>query len=307
MPFLEETTYFTGADTTHTWRVPKNVFRAQFELASAGSVVLVEDVPVVPGEVLRMVLGGSPSGIFSGAGGSNGGGAGNGAPLTAGWGAVDVRRGGAGLEHRIMVAGGAGGSGVIEVSTDGWATSDFFPQSLFTFWYDSYIATTMPSVSDRNRAPRPFWPLEGELTIPTYPGSGAINDYDDYLSIVESGLPGGELAGGAAYTAGPFQYLDPYWDEDLNGPQPDYFYLLHVGAGGGGYGGGASENTRSGPDGIINGIVMSVRGRTGTSYVDPELGAGIDHSWYAYGDTPFVRIDYTPSKNFWAVGRAARW
>ena len=73
---------------------------------------------VTPGEVLTIRVGGRPP--FNNAaasGGYNGGGAPGvqGYPLTiipgGGGGASDVRRGGDGLEHRVLVAGGGGGAG----------------------------------------------------------------------------------------------------------------------------------------------------------------------------------------------------
>ena len=80
----------------------------------------VADFRVTPGEILRVRVGGwggEAVGSTPGAGGWNGGGAGGetidrGKAGSGGGGATDVRRGGDGLEHRIIVgAGGSGGAG----------------------------------------------------------------------------------------------------------------------------------------------------------------------------------------------------
>ena len=86
----------------------------------AGAQALA-DFNVTPGETLRVRVGGwggEAVGSTPGSGGWNGGGAGGGAlddrgkAGAGGGGATDVRRGGDGLEHRIIVgAGGSGGAG----------------------------------------------------------------------------------------------------------------------------------------------------------------------------------------------------
>jgi len=81
----------------------------------------IADFAVMPGETLRVRVGGwggEAMGSTPGAGGWNGGGDGgkaldrHGNAGSGGGGATDVRRGGDGLEHRIIVgAGGSGGAG----------------------------------------------------------------------------------------------------------------------------------------------------------------------------------------------------
>ncbi len=91
-----------------------------FGTPGAGAQATAE-FSVTPGEILRVRVGGwggEAVGSTPGAGGWNGGGAGGealdrrGKAGSGGGGATDVRRGGDGLEHRIIVAaGGSGGAG----------------------------------------------------------------------------------------------------------------------------------------------------------------------------------------------------
>lgn len=130
---------FTGSRTD--WEVPLGVWTIHVEAmgASGGDGwnidnpagpkgfggnggLVVADLPVTPGELLTIVVGGAGANATTtgGAGGFNGGGNGADSPYGysggGGGGATDIRRGGTGLEHRILVAGG-GGSG------SGWCTS----------------------------------------------------------------------------------------------------------------------------------------------------------------------------------------
>jgi hypothetical protein len=123
---------FTGKPTAFV--VPDGICRIRMELVGAaggaagtagspGAGALVRaQLRVEPGEVLRVRIGGwggAADGNDPGMGGWNGGGAGGrafdrvggppGMAGSGGGGATDVRRGGDGLEHRVLVAGGGGG------------------------------------------------------------------------------------------------------------------------------------------------------------------------------------------------------
>jgi hypothetical protein len=112
---------FSYTDFVQYFTVPKNVKKITVGAVGAGMnvsqcsnctpVPLGEEVtaalPVTPGEVLYVNVGGSQS-TSSGAGGFNGGGS-CGAGNCGGAGASDVREGGTDLGNRVIVAGGAGG------------------------------------------------------------------------------------------------------------------------------------------------------------------------------------------------------
>lgn len=126
---------FTG--TPQTYVVQTGVCRVRIEaLGAAGGpegtagtpgpgAIAISTFVVTPGETLRVNVGGQggeAEGSTLGVGGWNGGGAGGraadandgrlGQAGSGGGGATDVRRGGDGLEHRIIVAGGgSGGAG----------------------------------------------------------------------------------------------------------------------------------------------------------------------------------------------------
>jgi hypothetical protein len=122
---------FTGSPQDYV--VPPDVCRVRIEVGgAAGGPSGTSGTPgagagatagfrVTPGEVLRVRVGGwggEAVGSAAGAGGWNGGGAGGealdlgGTAGSGGGGATDVRRGGDGLAHRIIVgAGGSGGAG----------------------------------------------------------------------------------------------------------------------------------------------------------------------------------------------------
>jgi hypothetical protein len=70
-------------------------------------------IPVTPGEVLAIFVGGNASGATGGfnGGGNGGNGYDGGDAGDGGGGASDVRQGGAGLSNRILVSGGGGGQG----------------------------------------------------------------------------------------------------------------------------------------------------------------------------------------------------
>jgi len=121
---------YTGA--TQRWRVPPGVTSAEVTLegasggASGGAsfahaaggkgAVVRADLPVVPGAVYEVNVGGAGGGNGSEQGGFNGGG---GASVTGntfdvsggGGGASDIRDGSGSLAARLLVAGGGGGAG----------------------------------------------------------------------------------------------------------------------------------------------------------------------------------------------------
>ncbi len=86
-------------------------------------------VPVTPGETMYVYVGGQASGLR---GGFNGGGDGSPGGFTGygGGGATDVREGRDTLAHRILVAGGGGGSSYVERNAiqsqmwQGWKKAD---------------------------------------------------------------------------------------------------------------------------------------------------------------------------------------
>jgi hypothetical protein len=91
-------------------------------------------IPVTPGEMLAIFVGGhgTPSGRHPGLGGFNGGGNAGGSPRggghgNGGGGASDVRQGGNGLANRVVVAGGGGGNGGGGCSTPGLGGAGGFP------------------------------------------------------------------------------------------------------------------------------------------------------------------------------------
>jgi hypothetical protein len=131
-----QTFNFTGAEQQFT--VPAGVTSVTIQAFGAQGGTLANSVntsgdggsvtatiPVTPGEMLFVYVGGqgvaASSGV-PGAGGFNGGGAGGGAPTTlvgaGGGGASDVRQGGNGLNNRVVVAGGGGGGSVTDLG--GW-------------------------------------------------------------------------------------------------------------------------------------------------------------------------------------------
>ncbi|MCO5176695.1 MAG: glycine rich domain-containing protein [Thermomicrobiales bacterium] len=124
--------------SVQTWIVPVGVTEATFRVsgASGGGTVsanggkaqdLIATVPVTPGSVITLMVGGKgedggrcdneqPRGGFNGGGN---GGAGLGVFNCAGaggGGASDVRIGGSDLSHRVLVAAGGGGAGTISAS-----------------------------------------------------------------------------------------------------------------------------------------------------------------------------------------------
>jgi hypothetical protein len=114
-PSGTKTFFYTGAEQKFT--VPTGVTSLTIAAAGASTTsahagLVKATIPVTPGELLAVFVGGAPNGS---AGGFNGGG--NGGSVSyygsggGGGGASDVRQGGHKLADRVVVAGGAGGSG----------------------------------------------------------------------------------------------------------------------------------------------------------------------------------------------------
>lgn len=129
----------------HDWVVPAGVTSVSIELAGAeggdsnmadGGLggLMAGDFTVVPGDTLRVHVGGA--GTSGGAGGANGGGASQ--TLCSyggsGGGASDVRTSGDALTDRIIVAGGGGGAGTYEPGADGGVGGGNTPTN-GSFWY----------------------------------------------------------------------------------------------------------------------------------------------------------------------------
>ena len=130
---------FTGS--SQTWRVPKGVTNATFDVygaqggdhSAAGCPELggrgghaKATISVTPGETVIIMVGGAPTGYpyaEAAVGGFNGGAneggnppwapRGMGAPGGGGGGASDVRQGGTSLDDRVIIAGGGGGFGAL--------------------------------------------------------------------------------------------------------------------------------------------------------------------------------------------------
>ncbi len=114
-----QTFHFTG--NTQTFRVPNGVHRVTIIAKGAGTPsarggLVKATIDVTPGDALSITVGGTPNGKQGGYNGGADGGAcalEGGCPLRGGGGAggSDLRLGGSALQHRILVAGGAGGRG----------------------------------------------------------------------------------------------------------------------------------------------------------------------------------------------------
>ncbi|MGQ0743348.1 MAG: glycine-rich protein [Acidimicrobiales bacterium] len=127
-----ESIVFSYTGGIQQWIAPDDVSRLEIDARGAqgggpaggkGGRVVVH-LPVVPGKTLRVFVGGQP--IDQYAGGYNGGGSGGGwingqSSPGGGGGASDIRRGGAELVHRILVAGAGGGQGSDGSSSSGGA------------------------------------------------------------------------------------------------------------------------------------------------------------------------------------------
>ncbi len=113
--------YYTGAE--QTWVVPEGVTSLTVEAQGASSLGFDNGpngqrikaiLPVTPGELLRIYVGGRGT---SAIGGWNGGGA-PGTLAYGGQGASDIRQGGNTLAHRVIVGGGGGGYGANSAIVD---------------------------------------------------------------------------------------------------------------------------------------------------------------------------------------------
>lgn len=129
IPVLVSSTYFNYTGAAQTYTVPEGVTALQVDAYGAqGSAIngvggkggrVQAVLPVTPGEVLQVNVGGAGSAVGSGAvgpsvGGWNGGGdveqIGGARYGSGGGGATDIRRGANALADRILVAGGGGGA-----------------------------------------------------------------------------------------------------------------------------------------------------------------------------------------------------
>jgi hypothetical protein len=173
---------------------------------------------VTPGEVLTIRVGGRPAfNNAAAAGGYNGGGTPGvqGYPLTiipgGGGGASDVRRGGDGLEHRVLVAGGGGGAGA-PASTRG----------------QTYAVRRTGGVGGDSGALGGDGGVIGPLYDPSRGGEPGLADSGGL-----GGLPG--------YSAGQCGFEGPPGELGVGGPSIGG--INYSGAGGGGwYGGGAGAS-----------------------------------------------------------------
>lgn len=191
----------------HSWVVPDDVFEISIQAWGASSTTGKVDtvgnssLTVTPGDVFDAIVGGPPT-PGSTAGGSNGGMSGYAGPESAGWedwsGWTTASAGCTTVELNgslILVAGGGGGGPVrLEGSTrifqDPWVPV-------------THMATTLPSVSDPNRAVRasrnpgvyPFLWAPGASGDVQDGGVGAT--YSGSGFTVYSGSGGGGFGGGS--------------------------------------------------------------------------------------------------------------
>ena len=108
---------FSYTGTPQLWTVPAGVTSVQVDVrgAQGGGTYggfggrVVTTVPVIPGQVMVVDVGGQPSGPNPT--GFDGGAGGGGSTAGAGGDATDVRLGGMALADRVVVAGGGGGQG----------------------------------------------------------------------------------------------------------------------------------------------------------------------------------------------------
>ncbi len=122
-PCAQQSQTFTFTGAPETWTVPAGVTTVDVDLrgaAGGGDAIylpglggrLQATLPVIPGQVLNMYVGGE--GLVLGNAGWNGGGLGAGGmvsnPGSGGGGASDIRIGGIALTDRVLVAGGGGGA-----------------------------------------------------------------------------------------------------------------------------------------------------------------------------------------------------
>lgn len=135
-PAFADTIPFAFMGAKQLWRVPPGITSATFDLCGAeggggGSLFpqspttlgglgahVVATLPLTPGTLLSIMVGGSGGAPYVETGGFNGGGSGDYQSAGTFWslaggggGASDVRVGGDGLSDRVLVAGGGGGGG----------------------------------------------------------------------------------------------------------------------------------------------------------------------------------------------------
>ncbi|WP_244928879.1 glycine-rich protein [Nocardioides sp. W7] len=166
---------------------------------------------VTPGEVLRVTVGSDGGYRFGGAngGGWGGGGAasGGGGAGYAGGGATDIRIGGAGLEHRVLVAGGGGGTGV-SPGIDGGHAGLVGPGESGQAGGNA-LADNGPSCADSTGAGGGTQTAGGPRAIgcvvKQYYPDGRFGEFGvgaDGVSVGTGGVPGASGGGGGWYGGG---------------------------------------------------------------------------------------------------------
>lgn len=219
-------TGYAGGEWTATnggeWTVPTGVTSVTVDLVGgkgADNSVAVGGLgahvtgtlSVTPGEVLRVTVGSDGGYRFGGAngGGWGGGGAasGGGGAGYAGGGATDIRIGGAGLEHRVLVAGGGGGTGVSHGINGGHAGLVGSGQSGQEG--GNALADNGPSCADSTGAGGGTQTAGGARAIgclvKQYYPDGRFGEFGvgaDGVSVGTGGVPGASGGGGGWYGGG---------------------------------------------------------------------------------------------------------
>jgi RHS repeat-associated protein len=126
-PQAPTVTSFTYTGATQSWTVPTGITSIEVDVRGAQGgngggygARVITTLPVTPGQVLEVIVGGSPT-PHSYSLGYNGGGSSGGTYGSpgGGGGASDIRASGTTLENRIVVAGGGGGTGLGGVGSGG--------------------------------------------------------------------------------------------------------------------------------------------------------------------------------------------
>ncbi len=238
------TTAFAFTGTSQPYVVPANVCRIRIEaIGAAGGEGGTAGTPgagawatasfvVTPRETLFVHVGGvggAAAGPMPGDGGWNGGGAGGrasdetegrrGKAGAGGGGATDVRRGGDGLDHRIVVAGGgsggAGGAIGGPIGTSSGDGGDLVGQDGF-----AALGSVNPATGGRegarpwaaapaqtapgSRSPQPLALSESEATAPRAGSAAEAEEAEAFTAAAAAGPPGARSAAATVAAA-----LDP--------------------------------------------------------------------------------------------------
>lgn len=259
----------------HSWKVPGGVTSIEISMWGAGypyGPVGITDpaFDVTPGQVLVFYVGGSR--------GFNGGHPGviytsainpDIKYSTGGSGATDMRIGGA----RVMVAGGAGGYGLVYAENDG--PGYFFFQGPTPPW----AVASMPGADQRPRYPaRPTG-----FPVPKFVGNSG--------GTFDGAPPPGEV----------------FFSPDHIGPSGGHHWI--VGGGGGGYGGGGTGTLYGTDDDPPEYALGGAHGGgSWSSQMIPAGGLGVydeprpDGTWTGPNVNGFVHIEYTAGKGGWHLG-----